>query len=132
MVHKIGEKQRTPDDLFIENFRILSETIYSRMVEKGFWPMGIDAVTGVQKPTRNFGEAIALCHTELSECLEGHRKGSQPDEHCPDFKTTEVELADLVIRVMDLAAGFRLRVGEALIAKMNFNKTRPKKHGKKY
>lgn len=41
---------------------------------------------------RNFGELIALCHSELSEALEGNRK------NLPDDKD-EVELADCLIRI---------------------------------
>lgn len=72
---------------------------------------------------RNAGEMIALMHSELSECLEGVRKNLQ-DNHCPDFTSEEVELADLFIRAFDYAAGRKLRLGEAFIAKMAYNAVR--------
>lgn len=78
----------------------------------------------------NFGEKIALIHSEVSEALEGHRKGSPKDEHCPDFTSEEVELADVIIRIFDLAEHQKLNVAAALIAKHNYNKTRPYKHNK--
>lgn len=53
---------------------------------------------------RNFGELIALCHSELSEALEGHRKNLM-DDKLPHRKMAEVELADTVIRIFDIAAG---------------------------
>lgn len=81
-----------------------------------------DIHTG-QPIQRNVGELIALCHAELSEALEGHRKDSQ-DEHLPHRKTLEVELADLLIRVFDLAGGLKLDVGGAFEEKMVYNQHR--------
>jgi hypothetical protein len=49
-----------------------------------------------------FPTRIALCHSELSEALEGHRKGIQ-DDHLPHRLMVEVELADALIRIFDLA-----------------------------
>jgi NTP pyrophosphatase (non-canonical NTP hydrolase)/DNA-binding CsgD family transcriptional regulator len=80
---------------------------------------------------RNDGEMIALMHSELSEALEALRHGNPPDSHIPEFKGTEAELADVVIRIMDYGAARGLRIGEAVEAKMAFNANRPHKHGGK-
>jgi hypothetical protein len=70
-------------------------------------------------------------HSELSEALEGFRKGNPPDEHIPEFTSVEVELADCVIRILDFAEGNNLRVVEAMFAKAEYNKTRSHRHGGK-
>ena len=90
------------------------------MSAQGFWD------------SANTGEKIALMHSELSEMLEADRKGIESSEHIPDFSGVEEELADLIIRGLDFAGRHNLRLGEALLAKMAFNLTRPFKHGKKY
>jgi NTP pyrophosphatase (non-canonical NTP hydrolase) len=97
-----------------------------------------DLQTG-ERITRNFGELIALCHSELSEALEGHRKNLQ-DDKLPHRKMVEVELADCLIRIFDLAAGYQLDLEGAYQEKMQYNQTRedhkPKNRvlpgGKKY
>jgi hypothetical protein len=41
-----------------------------------------------------------------------------------------VELADAVIRILDMDAGLDLRVSSALSGKLLYNLNRPHKHGK--
>ena len=76
--------------------------------------------TGHPQKERNFGELIALCHSELSEALEGHRKNKM-DSHLPNRKNVEVELADLLIRVFDLCGGLGFDIAGALIDKTDYN-----------
>jgi len=70
------------------------------------------------------GTKIALIHSEASEALEGHRK-DRMDDHLPDVKQIEAELADVVIRVFDLAGGLGFNLGETIVKKLVFNATRP-------
>ena len=72
---------------------------------------------------RNFGELIALIHSEVSEAMEGGRKDTQ-DEHCPEYRSVEIELADALIRIFDLAYAANLDLGEAFMAKWQYNLTR--------
>lgn len=69
---------------------------------------------------RNFGELIALCHSELSEALEGNRKNLM-DDKLPSRRMDEVELADCLIRIFDLAAGFGMDLQGAYTEKMEYN-----------
>lgn len=72
---------------------------------------------------RNFGEVIALMHSELSEALEADRKGLM-DDKLPNRDGREVEFADLIIRVLDTAAALGFDVAGAVIEKNRFNQTR--------
>lgn len=66
---------------------------------------------------------LALVHSEISEALEGHRK-TLADDHLPEFKSIEVELADALIRIFDLAGAYDLRLAEALVSKRRYNTQR--------
>ncbi len=85
---------------------------------------------------KNFGEQIALVHSELSEMLEIDRNLKDglhpPDKNLPHLTAMEVEAADAVIRLLDMAGAYGWDIGRAVVEKMRFNETRPHKHGKKY
>lgn len=72
---------------------------------------------------RNFGEVVALMHSELSEALEADRKGLK-DDKLPHRDGREVEFADCIIRILDTAAALGLDVSGALIEKNRFNRVR--------
>jgi hypothetical protein len=72
---------------------------------------------------RNVGEMLCLVHSEISEAMEGHRKGLQ-DDKLPHRPMIEVELADAVIRIFDIAAGLGLDLGGAYVEKLAYNQTR--------
>lgn len=69
-------------------------------------------------------EKLALVHSEISEGLEGHRKGL-PDDKLPHRPMLAVELADAVIRIGDLAGALGLDLGGAIAEKLAFNMHRP-------
>ena len=72
---------------------------------------------------RNIGEMLMLTVTELAEACEGHRKDLM-DDHLPHRKMFEVELADAVIRIFDIAGGLGLDLGGAIVEKNNYNASR--------
>ena len=98
----------------------------------------LDPETG-EPVERNFGEVVALMHSELSEALEADRKGLM-DDNLPHRDGREVEFADCIIRILDTAAALGLDVAGALIEKNRLNgaradhklESRAKKGGKKY
>jgi len=106
--------------VFVESFNLLANNVHDTAVEKGWWD-----------EERNNGEIIALMHSELSEALEAIRHGNPPDDKIPEFTGVEAELADVIIRIMDMAPARGWRIAEAVIAKIAMNKTRARKHGGK-
>ena len=72
---------------------------------------------------RNKGELICLMHSELTEAMEGERKGLM-DDKLPHRPMAEVELADVVIRIFDYAGAFGYDLEGAYREKMAFNEQR--------
>ncbi len=66
---------------------------------------------------------LCLIHSEISEAMEGHRKGLM-DDKLPHRPMIEVELADALIRICDLAGALGLDLGGAVYEKMAFNARR--------
>lgn len=109
---------------FMEHFAAMQKEVHENSVEHGFWK-------GKQN---NYALKIALIHSEVSEALEAIRNGNPPcdKEELEDVSSVEEELADVVIRVMDLAEKMELDLAGTIYLKATYNESRPYKHGKKF
>lgn len=120
----------------------LAEQIHKNAIRKGFWTW-----EGAQIPLpldvdyrSHFGiviEKLCLIHSEVSEALEALRDGDKDLEtvwHSKEKKPEgfAVELADILIRVLDLSYAVGIKDFERIVlAKMLYNECRPYLHGKK-
>lgn len=109
-VYKEIERDIKLSTIFIE---VLGSSIHK--LNRHWWDFDENGIAN-----RNKGEAIALMHSELSEALEGVRKNKM-DEHISDLSSEVVEMADVIIRILDYCAGFNLPIGEALRRKIAYN-----------
>ncbi len=82
-----------------------------------------DPITQEAIPDRNVGELLMLCVSELSEAMEGHRKGLKDDKlaHRSMF---DVELVDCLIRIFDLAGDRGIDLQAIYDEKMAYNAKR--------
>ncbi len=102
---------------------LLQQQCHDAAVASGWW---INPKTG-QDPRDNplcFSNKLMLIVSEVAEAMEGDRK-SLMDDKLPHRPMREVELADAVIRIFDLAGAFGLDISGALVDKLNFNQVRP-------
>jgi len=123
-----------------KNLEGLNETayqIFQNNKEKGFWDN-----------ERNVGELLMLVTSELGEAMEAHRKGKftknedwelyQKKYNSNEvFKlkikdTFEDEIADSIIRLLDMCGGLGINIESHIVAKLEYNKSRPRLHGKEY
>lgn len=121
-----------------EGINLSAQTIYQNNKAKGFWDK-----------ERNVGEMLMLVTSELGEAMEAHRKGRFAklqeaqdiiagggdfkiafDKHIKD--TFEDEIADAIIRLLDMSAGLGIDIEKHIQAKVQYNKSRAKLHGKNY
>lgn len=113
----------------VEGMDQLATRIHQTAREHGFWDHedvyadGHPDSTAMPNPSL-VPEKLALIHSEVSEVLEAYRLFGKVNAH------VEEELADVIIRVLDLAAALGLSMDIAVRNKMRANADRPHKHGK--
>ena len=105
------------------DFKDYMEQIYSCAMQKGWWDKD-----------RKLDSEIALYHSEISEAFEEYRKGK--DIHTIYFNEKKpegvpIELADVIIRIMDFCRGSNIDLDYAMRLKIEYNKTRSYRHGGK-
>lgn len=110
------------DQVKNNNLTEMSLEIYSNNFSVGWWTREDELSTGKDRATL-IASKMALIHSEVSEALEGMRKDLM-DDHLPHRKMVEVELADTVIRILDLAGFMDIDLGSALAEKFAYNQTR--------
>lgn len=121
----------------------LAKIVHENAKSKGFY-----------ENEKNIGEMLCLIHSEVSEGLEADRKkrfanlkgfeveqSYQPHGDKLNFEqsfqihikdTFEDEMADILIRVLDLCAYKKIDIEKHLELKIKYNSTREHKHGKSY
>lgn len=102
--------------------RQLVSMCHSASKKSGWWS---DLATGepLELTQERVGDKLMLIVTEIAEAKEGHRKGLT-DDHLPHRKMVEVELADALIRIADLAGAMGLDLSGAVIDKLEYNASR--------
>ena len=100
----------------------LADKVHADNVRAGWWTNLETGASILQ--TRNVPEMLMLIVSEIAEAMEGHRKGLM-DDKLPHRPMREVELADAVIRIFDLAGGYHLDLAGAIAEKLRYNATRP-------
>ena len=120
-------------DKYVEVIRELQNEIHADNVKAGWWtdltaiPEQSNLVRHVQRGSRLgkalVAEKLCLVHSEVSEAMEGARKSLQ-DDKLPHRKMLEVELADAVIRILDLCGACSLDIAGAIAEKRAYNAVR--------
>lgn len=122
---------------FPPTVRDLQHRAHATALEKGWYKDG----------PRQVPELLCLMHSEISEALEEFRNGMDPQQIYFTSVNTNltneqnplpgkpegipIELADLVIRVLDFCGAHKIDLENAILLKMLYNSTRPYRHGGK-
>ena len=108
----------------------LQRKIHQGNVDAGWWT-DLDTLQSLVEECRirtRFGKALVaeklvLIHSEISEAMEAARKNLK-DDKLPHRSGVEVELADAVIRILDLAGALQLDLAGAIQEKLAYNAVR--------
>lgn len=123
----------------------LAADIYNNACAHGWWTM--KTTDEPLDPVARIPERLALIHSEVSEALEAYRESTgeraelarlRTDTYALDGKLQTPkpggfasELADVIIRVLDLTAALGIDIDAAIEQKHAYNQTRPMRHGGK-
>ena len=116
----------------------LAKEINQNARDKGFWDSMDEAIECLDeypdsaiKATKDafISQKLALVMSECGEALEAMRKNKYGIEQKDTF---EDEIADSIIRLLDLCAELNIDIEKQIKWKMSFNKTREAKHGKEF
>lgn len=88
------------------------------------WWTNLQTGKPVQDEPYAFSNKLMLVVSELGEAMEGDRKNLM-DDKLPYRPMREVELADAVIRIFDMAGAWNLDLAGAIAEKMYYNTQRP-------
>lgn len=138
--------------MLVQGLNDSAKQIHENNKAKGFWSAGAE--------NQNVGELLMLVVSELGEAMEAHRKGKFANIGRMDFElsedlseneyllksqniqrekfefhvkdTFEDEIADAIIRLLDLSAGLDIDIEKYINLKVEYNKSRERLHGKKY
>lgn len=108
----------------------LQSAAHQNSLDKGFW----DDLPAEQamRPMYYAGK-ISLIHQELSELLDAHRDDPyKPCDKPVELSCEEEEMADVLLRLFDLAGQRGIDLIRAAQIKHDYNVTRPHKHGRKF
>jgi NTP pyrophosphatase (non-canonical NTP hydrolase) len=120
-------------DLFLTELAI---DVAKANMDKGFWNkrQNLKECLFNRDAQLELIEALALIMTEAAEAIESVRKNlnwsEDMDQHLPHRTNLETELADIMIRCLDLAGGLNIDIGQVVWEKLEYNSTRPYLHGK--
>jgi len=105
----------------------LAKRVHHLAKEKGFWAGWYSNQYGPHYPRElHLAVKLALVHAEVSEALEALRKEGV-EAH--GFRE---ELADILIRVLDIAGAVGMDVDSEVDSKHEVNVGRPLLHGKRF
>jgi NTP pyrophosphatase (non-canonical NTP hydrolase) len=118
---------------YVQSIRELQSEIHNDNVKAGWWTdlTAIPEQSNLARQARQgnrlgkalVAEKLCLIHSEVSEAMEGARKNLQ-DDKLPHRKMIEVELADAVIRILDLCGALDLDIAGAIEEKRQYNAVR--------
>lgn len=88
--------------------------------EKGFWK------------SKNIPEKLMLIVSELGEACEALRNNKRQEGDIWKKDTFEDEIADTFLRLFDLCGYMNIDIDYFIAKKIEYNKSRPYKHGKEF
>ena len=115
---QLTEREKTQ---LIFSLNLFSKCVHNNALKKGFWRHKTEEI--------NLIHAVSQVYDEVCEFRDAVFDKNRMDKHLTNNTNLSVEIADIIMVLLDIGCHLKLQIPKIMIEKYLFNLSRPYLHG---